>query len=83
MLASFAEQKERSKFQWELDLSLLTQEPYSIVLKKTTTRIFEVKKYKKKPKKKPANGVKKIHPKAKIAAALKPKAAKNKRPPKK
>lgn len=83
LLASFALHKERSKFQWELDLSLLTQEPYLIKLKKTTTRIFEVKKYKKKPKKKSATGVKKKHPKAKIAAALKPKTPSNKRPPKK
>jgi hypothetical protein len=48
-------------------------------------RVFEVKKYKKKPKKKKVAGApKKIHPKAKLAAVLKPKTAiANKRPPKK
>ena len=46
--SSFQLHKERSKYQWSLDLSLLTTEPYNIVLKKTKERIFEVKKYKKK-----------------------------------
>jgi hypothetical protein len=60
---------------------LLTTEPYNIVLKKTKERIFEVKKkYKKKPK--VAGAPKKVHPKAKLAAALKPKTTGNKKPPK-
>lgn len=79
--SSFQLHKERSKHQWTLDLSLLTTEPYNIVLKKTKERIFEVKKkYKKKPK--VAGAPKKVHPKAKLAAALKPKPTSNKRPPK-
>jgi hypothetical protein len=79
--SSFQLHKERSKYQWSLDLSLLTTEPYNIVLKKTKERIFEVKKkYKKKPK--VAGAPKKVHPKAKLAAALKPKTTGNKKPPK-
>lgn len=79
--SSFELHKERSKHQWSLDLSLLTTEPYNIVLKKTKERIFEVKKkYKKKPK--VAGAPKKVHPKAKLAAALKPKTTGNKKPPK-
>ena len=83
ILSSFELHKERSKYQWTLDLSLLTIEPYNIVLKETTERIFEVKKYNKKKKKKTATSVKKVHPKAKLAAALKPKISTNKKPPKK
>jgi hypothetical protein len=82
VIASFELHKERSKHQWVLDLSLLTFEPYSIKLKETKERIFEVKKYKKTKKKKVAGAPKKIHPKAKLAAALKPKSTQNKRPPK-
>jgi len=52
-------------------------------LKPFKERIFEVKTYKKKPKKKKTtDGKKKVHPKAKIAAVLKPKST-TKRPPKK
>jgi len=83
IIASFELHKQRSKHQWGLDLSLLTKAPYNIVLKATKERVFEVKKYKKKPKKKVAGAPKKVHPKAKLAAALKPKAAPNKRPTKK
>jgi hypothetical protein len=83
VLASFELHKERSKHQWKLDLSLLTLEPYSIKLKQTKERIFEVKKYKKVKKPKVAGAKKKVHPKAKLAAALKPKAPTNKKPPKK
>jgi len=83
VIASFELHKERSRYKWTLDLSLLTKEPYNIKLKETKERIFEVKKYKKKPKKKAVAGVKKVHPKAKLAAVLKPKEPKNKRPPKK
>ena len=83
ILASFQLHKERSKHQWTLDISLLRTEPYSIDIKDTTERIFEVKKYKKKKKKKVAGAPKKIHPKAKLAAALKPKPIGKKKPPKK
>lgn len=82
IVASFQLHKERSKHQWILDISLLRTEPYSINIKDTTERIFEVQKYKKKKKKKVAGTPKKIHPKAKLAAALKPKPIGNKKPPK-
>jgi hypothetical protein len=82
---SFDLHKQRSKFQWQLDLSLLTKKPYEIKLKETKDRIFEVKKFKKKKKTSTATKTKKkIHPKAKIAAALKSTTKKTtKRPPKK
>lgn len=84
IISSFELHKERSKHQWILDISLLRTEPYSIDIKDTTERIFEVKKYKKKKKPKKIGAAKKVHPKAKLASALKPKAApKTKRPPKK
>ena len=82
VLASFDLHKERSKHQWKLDLSLLTLEPYSIKLKETKERIFEVKKYKKVKKPKVAGAKKKVHPKSKLAAVLKPKTPTNKKPPK-
>lgn len=47
---SFEIYKERSKYQWKLDISILKQEPYLITIKDSKTRIFEVKKYKKKRK---------------------------------
>lgn len=83
IISSFELHKQRSKHQWGLDLSLLTKEPYNIKLKPTKERVFEVKKYKKKPKKKVAGAPKKVHPKAKLAAVLKSKPAPNKRPSKK
>jgi hypothetical protein len=76
VLASFELHKERSKYEWDLDLSILTEEPYSIKLKNFKTRIFKVKKYKKKYKRKTT----------KTKTAAKKTAAKrkvNKRPPKK
>jgi hypothetical protein len=79
---SFKLHKTRSKHKWGLDLSLLSEEPYNIQITETAERIFEVKKYKKVKKKKDPNAPKKIHPKAKIAAVLKPKKPSNKRPPK-
>jgi hypothetical protein len=82
IVESFKLHKTRSKHKWGLDLSLLSKEPYNIELKENTERIFEVKKYKKVKKKKDPNAPKKIHPKAKIAAILKPKKPTNKRPPK-
>lgn len=83
VIASFELHKERSKFQWKLDLSILTKDPYNIKLKDTKERVFEVKKYKKKKKSRVAGTKKKVHPKAKIAAALKPKSKIKKSPPKK
>lgn len=83
IVESFKLHKTRSKHKWVLDLSLLSKDPYNIELKENTERIFEVKKYKKVKKKKNPNAPKKIHPKAKIAAVLKPKKSTNKRPPKK
>ena len=83
IVSSFELHKERSKHQWTLDISLLRTEPYSINIKDTTERIFEVKKYKKKKKPKKVGAAKKVHPKAKLAAALKPKSTSTlKRPPK-
>ena len=76
VLTSFELHKERSKFEWGLDLSILTEEPYGIKLKDFKTRIFKVRKYKKKRKRKST----------KTKTAAKKTVAKrnvNKRPPKK
>ena len=71
---SFEVYKERSKHQWQLDLSLLTEDPYNLKIDATKKRIFKVKKYKKKRKKKGPNlNVKKIVKKKRTG----------KRPPKK
>jgi hypothetical protein len=83
IVESFKLHKTRSKQKWGLDLSLLSEEPYNFQITETAERIFEVKKYKKVKKKKDPKAPKKIHPKAKIAAVLKPKKPTNKRPPKK
>jgi len=58
--ASFEVYKERSQFQWTLDLSILNEEPYNLNINTNKKRVFEVKKYKKKkrktkPKKKTPN----------------------------
>ena len=50
ILESFEIHKERSKYEWELNLSILTEEPYNIKIKNYTTRIFEAKKIKRKRK---------------------------------
>jgi hypothetical protein len=50
ILESFEIHKERSKHEWELNLSILTEEPYNIKIKNYTTRIFEAKKIKRKRK---------------------------------
>jgi len=55
ILESFEVHKERSKYQWKLDISLLEKEPYNIKLKTRKKRIFEVKKYKKPKRKKTIN----------------------------
>lgn len=49
---SFDLHKERSKYQWELDLSILSAEPYSLQIITGEKRIFEVKRYKKKRRRK-------------------------------
>ena len=77
VIESFKLHKQRSKFKWTLDLSLLENEPYNIKLKNTKDRIFEIKKFKKKKSK-----IKKIHPKQKLNNFLKPKTSPNRRPPK-
>jgi hypothetical protein len=74
ILESFELHKERSKYEWDLDISILADDPYNIKLKKTKTRIFEVKKYKR--KRKPTK--KKTTAKKTVA-----KNKTNKRPPKK
>ena len=61
ILESFEIHKERSKHQWGLDISILAEEPYNIKLKNTTTRIFEVKKFKKKRKRSKPKVKKKIN----------------------
>ena len=48
---SFELYKERSKHDWELDISILEEKPYEIKVKKFTKRIFVVKKYKKRKRK--------------------------------
>jgi hypothetical protein len=83
ILESFETHKQRSEHEWGLDLSILTQEPYNIKLKATKKRIFEVKKYKKRPKKKSSSGTKNPHPKERINNLLKGVKQPNKRPPKK
>jgi hypothetical protein len=54
ILESFETYKERSKYEWTLDLSILTEEPYNLEIKTGKKRIFEVQKYKKKRRKKKA-----------------------------
>jgi len=44
--------KERSKYQWTLDISLLKKPPYSLVIPENFERKYEKPKYKKKRKKK-------------------------------
>lgn len=51
--------EQRSKFQWKLDISILSQEPYNLIIDNNKERIFEVKKYKKKRKKKKTGAKKK------------------------
>jgi hypothetical protein len=47
---AFRTYKERSKYVWKLDISLLNKEPYNLNLELEKERIFEVKKYVKKKK---------------------------------
>lgn len=72
---SFDVYKERSKFEWTLDLSLLNEPPYELNIDVDKKRIFEVRKYKKKRKKKKTIA-KKATPKKATKKA-------GKRPPKK
>jgi hypothetical protein len=85
IVESFDRHKILSKHKWKLEISILSQEPYNIDLSEFKERIFENKIPKKKKTKKTDDKTKKkkIHPKAKIAAILKPKKPTNKRPPKK
>lgn len=66
---SFELYKERSQHEWTLDISILSEEPYNLKLKKTKSRVFKVKKYKKKRKTKTVakkTTVKNKRPKRKI-----------------
>ena len=66
---SFELYKERSQHDWSLDISILSEEPYNLKLKKTKSRVFKVKKYKKKRKTKTVakkTTVKNKRPKRKI-----------------
>lgn len=83
IVESFNLHKQRSEHEWDLDISILEQEPYNIKLKPIKERIFEVKKYKKRPKRKTKSGSKKIHPKQRLNNVIKGKTGLNKRPPKK
>lgn len=47
----YEEYKERSKYQWTLDLSILEAEPFNIKIKKTATRKFKKPTWKKKRRK--------------------------------
>jgi hypothetical protein len=62
---SFEIYKERSKYEWTLDISILSKEPYNIKLKPFKTRLYEVKKFKKKRKTKPKKTINKRPPKQK------------------
>lgn len=48
---SYETYKERSKFEWKLDISILSEEPYNIKIKKTKKRVFKKKPFKKRRKK--------------------------------
>jgi hypothetical protein len=50
--ACFEQYKERSKHQWSLDLSLLTEEPYNLNINTNLKRKFKKKSFRKKRKKK-------------------------------
>ena len=77
IVESFEIHKERSKYEWDLDLSILTEEPYEIKLKNYKTRIFESKPYKKRRRKRKSKAKKKATKKAASKKKI------NKRPPKK
>jgi hypothetical protein len=85
---SFNKHRMLSKFKWELDISILANEPYNIDLSSFKERIFEnsipkKKKNKKKTTDDKSKKKKKLHPKAKINNVLKSvKNKKSKRPPK-
>ena len=51
LIASFELHRERSKHEWDLDLSILTEAPYELKIKDGMKRKFVKKKYKKKRKK--------------------------------
>jgi hypothetical protein len=44
--------KERSKYEWKLDLSILNEDPYNLKLDLNKERVFKVKKYRKRKHKK-------------------------------
>ncbi len=84
LVESFDKHKILSKFNWTLDINMLTNEPYLIDLSNFKERIYENTIPKKKKKKSNNQTTKKIHPKAKINNVLKnAKGPTTKRPPKK
>ena len=60
---SFIIYKERSAYQWTLDLSILNEAPYNLKIDSSKKRKFEVKRYKKKRKKRVKKSIKKRPPK--------------------
>lgn len=80
---AFKNHKILSKIKWDLDISILSKEPYNIDLSNFKGRIFENKIPSKKNKKKKTNTKQKTHPLKKISDVLnKTKKNTNKRPPK-
>ena len=73
LIESFELHRERSQHEWDLDISILADEPYGIKINPNKKRVFKVKKYKKKRRRKTA----------KRKTTRKPKKKFNKRPPKK
>jgi len=62
---SFEVYKERSQFEWSLDLTILNDEPYNLKINLNAKRKFAINKYKKKRKRKPKKIINK-RPKKKI-----------------
>jgi 5-methylcytosine-specific restriction endonuclease McrA len=52
LATSYEQQKERSRHQWMLDISLLSNNPYDIIINVTTKRKFKKTKWKRKRRKK-------------------------------
>ena len=49
---AFIVYRERSQYKWDLDISILNDEPYDLKIPTIKKRVFEVRKYKKKRKRK-------------------------------
>lgn len=61
--AAFITYKERSQYEWTLDISILNESPYDLNIPIIKKRVFEVKKYKKKRKHKTKKVIGKRAPK--------------------